>query len=156
MILNHTEGPRLSNKRRHTKVHSFSGVSTEDMIDFIKPLAYRNLDYLIINAGTNDLGHLSLKDTLMNYSDIVDIVKQIDPKIKVIFSSVTQRFDNNKLEHKVAQLNRELKAFCGKSNLGFIDNSNISKEHVESKGLHLNSSGKATLALNFKETMNSL
>ena len=84
------------------------------MIDFIKPLAYRNLDYLIIHAGTNDLGHLSLKDTLMNYSDIVDIVKQIDQKIKVIFSSVTQRFDNNKLEHKVAQLNRELKAFCGK------------------------------------------
>ena len=35
----------------------------------------------------------------MNYNDIVDIVKQIDPKIKVIFSSVTQRFDNNKLEH---------------------------------------------------------
>ena len=155
-ILNHIEGPRLSNRRRHTKVHSFSGASTEDMIDFIKPLAYRNPDYLIIHAGTNDLGHLPLKDTLMNYNDIVDIVKQIDPKIKVIFSSVTQRFDNDKLEHKVAQLNRELKAFCGKSNLGFIDNSNISKEHVGSKGLHLNGSGKARLALNFKETMNSL
>ena len=126
------------------------------MIDFIKPLAYGNLDYLIIHAGTNDLGHLPLKDTSVNYNDIVDIVKQIDPKIKVMFSSVTQRFDNNKLEHKVAQLNRELKAFCGKCNLGFIDNSNISKEHVGSKGLHLNGSGKARLALNFKETMNSL
>ena len=126
------------------------------MIDFIKPLAYRNPDYLIIYAGTNDLGHLPLKDTLMNYNDIADIVKQIDPIIKVIFSSVTQRPDNNKLEHKVAQLNRELSAFCGKCNLGFIDNSNISKEHVGSKGLHLNGSGKARLALNFKETMNSL
>ena len=108
------------------------------MIDFIKPLAYRNLDYLIKHTGTNELGHLPLKDTLMNYNDIVDIVKQIVPKIKIIFSSVTQRFDNNKVKHKVAQLNRELKAFCGKCNLGFIDNSNISKEHVRSKGLHLN------------------
>ena len=44
----------------------------------------------------------------MNYNDTVDIVKQIDPKIKVIFSSVTQRFDNNKLQHKVVQLNKEL------------------------------------------------
>ena len=84
-ILNHIEGPRLSNRRRHTKVHSSSGASTEDTIDFIKPLAYRNPDYLIIHAGTNDLGHLPLKDTLMNYNDIVDIVKQIDRKIKVIF-----------------------------------------------------------------------
>ena len=116
-ILNHREGPRLSNKRRHTKVHSFSGASTEDMVGFIIPPAYRTLDYLIIHAGTNDLSHLPLKDTLMNYNDIVDIVKQIDPKIKVIFSSVTQRFDNNKLQHKVVQLNKELKAFCGKYNM---------------------------------------
>ena len=106
---------------RHTKVHSFSGAKTEDMIDFVKPLAYRNPDYLRIHAGTNDLGHMPLKDTSMNYNDIVDIFKQIDPKIKVIFSSVTQRFDNNKLEHKIVQLNKKLKAFCGKYTLGFID-----------------------------------
>ena len=58
----------------------------------------------------------------MNYYDILDIVKQIDPKIKVIFSSVMQRFDNVKLQQKVIKLTKELKAFCEKITLTSLIN----------------------------------
>ena len=94
-MLNHIEGSRLSNKKRSTKVPTFPGATTEDMIDFIRPLAFRNPDYLIIHAGTNDLINFSTKDSLVNYKDIVDTIRKINPNIKVIISSVIQRYDNS-------------------------------------------------------------
>ena len=155
-MLNHIEGSRLSNKKRSTKVHAFPGVTTEDMIDFIRPLAFRNPDYLIIHAGTNDLINFSTKDSLVNYKDVVDTIREINPNIKVIISSVIQIYDNNSLQPKIEELNSKLKSFCAKHKLFFIDHSNITDIHIGMRGLHLNRSGKARLALNLKECMNSL
>ena len=155
-MLNHIEGSRLSNKKRSTKVHAFPGAATEDMIDFIRPLAFRNPDCLIIHAGTSDLINFSTKDSLVNYKDIVDTIREINPNIKVIISSVIQRYDNNSLQPKIEELNSKLKSFCAKHKLFFIDHSNITDIHIGMRGLHLNRSGKARLALNLKECMNSL
>ena len=113
-MLNHIERSRLSNKKRSTKVHAFPGATTEDVIDFIRPLAFRNPDYLIIHAGTNDLINSSTKDSLVNYKDIVDTIREINPNIKVIISSVIQRYGNNSLQPKIEELNSKLKSFCAK------------------------------------------
>ena len=149
-------GSRLSNKKRLTKVHAFPGATTEDMIDFIRPLASRNPDYLIIHAETNDLINFSTKDSLVDYKDIVDTIREINPNIKVIISSVIQRYDNNSLQPKIEELNSKLIWFCAKHKLFFIDHSNITDIHIGMRGLHLDRSGKARLALNLKECMNSL
>ena len=155
-MLNHIEGQRLSNKKRVTKIHAFPGATTEDMVDFVRPLAYRNPDYLIIQAGTNDLIDFTVKDIIANFQDIVETIIEIDPKIKIILSSIIQRFDNDKLQHKVVGLNRDLQVLCKKLNLDFIDNSNIVNNHIGRRSLHLNRSGKSRLALNLKERMNGL
>ena len=91
------------------------------------------------------------KDIIANFQDIVETIIEIDPKIKIIFSSVIQRFDNDKLQPKVVGLNKDLQALCKKLNLGFLDNFNIVNNHIGQRGLHLNRSGKARLALNLKE-----
>ena len=51
-LLNYIEGEGLSNKKRVTKIHAFPGATTEDIADFVRLLAYRSPDYLIIQAGT--------------------------------------------------------------------------------------------------------
>ena len=79
-MLNHIEGSILSNKKRSTKVHAFPGATTEDMIDFITPLAFRNPDFLIIHAWRNNLINFSSKDSLVNYKDIVDTIQEISPQ----------------------------------------------------------------------------
>ena len=61
-MLNYSEGQRLSNKKRVTKIHAFPGATTEDMVDLVRPLAYRSPNYLIIHAGTNDLIDFTAKD----------------------------------------------------------------------------------------------
>ena len=93
---------------------------------------------------------LTAKDIIANFQDTVETITEIDPKIKIILSSIIQRFDNDKLQPKVVGLNRDLQALCKKLNLDFIDNSNIVNNHIGQRGLHLSRSGKARLALNLK------
>ena len=83
-MLNYTEGQRLSNKKRVTKIHAFPGATKKDMFDLVRRLAYRSPDYLIIHAGTNDLIDLTAKDKIANFQDIVETLIEIDPKIKII------------------------------------------------------------------------
>ena len=96
------------------------------------------------------------KILIANSQDIVETIIEIDQKIKFILSSIIQRFDNDKLQPRVVGLNRDLQALFKKLNLDFIDNSNIVNNHIGQRGLHLNRSGKARLALNLKEKMNGL
>ena len=119
-------------------------------------MAYRSPDYLIIHAGTKILIDFTAKYVIANFQDIVETVIEIDPKIKIILSSIIQRFDNDKLQPKVVGLNRDLQALCKKLNLDFIDNSNIINNHKGQRGLHLNRCGRARLPLNLKEKMNGL
>ena len=92
----------------------------------------------------------------MNYKDIVGTIREIKPNNKIIISFVIQRYDKNSLQPKTEELNSKLKSFCAKHKMPFIDHSNIMDIHIGTRGLHLNHSGKARLALNLKECMNSL
>ena len=104
----------------------------------------------MIHAGTNDLIDFTAKDIIANFQDLVETIIEIDPKIKIILSSIIQRFDNDKLQPKVVGVNGDLQALCKKADLDFIDNSNIVNNHINQGGLHLNRSLKARLALNLK------
>ena len=105
-MLNYIEGQKLSNRTRATKVHSFPGAISDDMLDFmiIRPLAYRNPDIIIVHAGTNDLTELTTKEILENYLDIMATIKEISPDIKIVFSSVIQRHDNISLQPRIQDL----------------------------------------------------
>ena len=87
------------------------------------------------------------KDIIANFQDIVETIIEIDPKIKIILSSIIQRFDNDKLQPKVVGLNRDLQALCKKLNLDFIENSNIVNNHIGQRGIDLNRSARLDFLL---------
>ena len=115
------------------------------MLDFVRPLAYRNPASIIVSAGTNDLTELTTKEILENYLDIMATIKEINPEIKIVFSSVIQRHDNITLQPRIHDLNNQMREFCNNHKAGFIDNSKIKENHIGFKGLHLIRSGKARL-----------
>ena len=45
----------LTSKKNNVKVITHDGSTTEDMLDYIKPIARRKPDTLILHTGTNDL-----------------------------------------------------------------------------------------------------
>ena len=69
-------------------------------------------------------------------------------EIRCTVSSIITR--RGKLNEKVKQVNERLRNIVdGYSNLGFICNENISFNHLNNGGLHLNKREDGALALNF-------
>ena len=55
----------------------------------------------------------------------------------------------------IGAVNNILQNKCATHQIHFIDNSNITKEHLWKDGLHLNGSGKDMLMNNFLRSLNS-
>ncbi len=67
----------------------------------------------------------------------------------VVLSGLTTRIDNDNLAVKVNEVNSTLKRFCRQNHMNFFDHSNITPNHLNRSGIHLNKIGTSLLARNF-------
>ena len=94
---------------------------------------------------------------LKNYTSLVrtlshpacEIIKQLQ------FDVDLTRCDKEDIGKKVNETNNMLKAKCLKNNIAFLDNSNIGRSHLNSRGLHLNKEGTSVLQTNILQFLNS-
>ena len=77
---------------------------------------------------------------------MVKKVKNSSPNTKLVFSSITLHTDKKDISKKVGETNQGLKNYCKQKNIDFVDNTNITEEHLGSKKLHLNQRGNSILA----------
>ena len=128
-----------------------SGANTEDMIDYVRPTKKHNPDLFILHCGTNDLRTGKEPSAIAN--EIVQLA--LDVKLdenEVAISSIITR--NDELNNKALQVNDFLKIKAKMYNLGFIEHTNISKNHLNNSKLHLNQSGAQILSKNLVEFIN--
>ena len=123
------------------------------MLDYIKSIARRKPDTLMIHTGTNDLTNGA--DTMKKVRKLVKVVRKIDEseKVKIGFSSVIYCKDKN-LEDERNEINMKLKTYCEGKGFVFIENANISESGVNNSKLHLNKKGTNTLTQNRKSSFN--
>jgi len=58
-------------------VKSFSGATTKDMMDYIKPIVRRNPDHIVVHVGTNDLSSSADETTVANnITSICDYIEK--------------------------------------------------------------------------------
>ena len=131
------------------KVYSLCGATTDDLKEFVKPLAHTKPGRIILHCGTNDISDKSTEEVIKNLLDL----RLMIPDTKVIFSSLTLRLDSDESKSKVVKVNAQLKSICERENIELVENSNITKLGLGFKGLHLNKSGTSRLALNFKSVL---
>ena len=143
------------NKDENTKVKNqkYPGASSIGILDHIKPNLQKAPEQIIIHAGTNDISN----DTnyLKNVKKIVKLVKEICKDTKLSFSSVIFHTDIKDINTTIPQINTtvnttnsHLDSYCKQQNFGFIDNGNIRKSDLNSKGLHLHERGDGKVAQN--------
>lgn len=154
-IIKYVKGWEVSNTDRNVIVKSFSGATVNDMSDFLKPTARKQPDKLIIHAGTNDIRYSSPKEIAKKIIELAENFKKDCNDTEVIISSLVTRCDREELTTKVNETNNILKSSCLKKKLAFLDNSNISRSHLNSRGLHLNREGSSLLQANFSYFLSS-
>ena len=152
-IVKHLDGKKLSNKQRHVYVKSFPGATSDDFIDYCKPIAKRTPDIMVVHVGTNDLKSKDAITVVDNIAKVKETIKTISPKTKVLISTLTNRYDNEEFEHKVTSLNEAIKRSFQND---VIDNSNLDETCVNKGGLHLSRKGTIHLAMNYKQMSSDL
>ena len=132
-----------SNEKGYVK--SFPGAKTESIKDYIKATLKFNPGAIILHVGTNDLRSKKSAEEIGNEISLANTIKTTDNE--VIVSSIVAR--DGSLNQKSNEVNKFLKLKCDKSFL-LCDNLNISKNHLNGSGLHLNSKKTITLANNLR------
>ena len=133
------------------KIRPHPGTSTEDLIDHIKPAIRKNPDIVVIHNGTNDLQNNCY--IVKKAKKLVSVVKEVDKdnSIKIAFSSIINREDED-----FKDVNNKLKNCCNSAGMDFVDNSKIDGSCLNRGKLHVNRKGTAALAKNFCRFVRSL
>ena len=155
-ILNNIDEKLLTTKNKYVKVYALSGATTTELVAFLRPLANTKPGKMIIHCGTNDLCDCTPDNVVDNLLNIKAVINSISPETVVIFSNLTLRTDSDSLAEKAKRVNSKLEEVCKRDNIFIVDNSNIDKRGLSAKGLHLNRSGEARLAMNFKAKLRSI
>ena len=142
-MVNGIEESKLS-KTRHIQVQPIPGAKISDIKENLTDLLHKELETVIIHAGTND----SVADTPQNIlNNLLSLKKEIEtsiPKCQVIISKIIKRTDNSKANSVNQNVNRLMK----ESKIRCIDNDNIMDKHLGKRGLHLNQQGNVIFASN--------
>ena len=123
---------------------------------YVKPLVRRSPENVILHVGTNDLRSCPPRNIADSILNLVTQVKQDSPTTSVGVSGLIVRTDNDVLARKARQVNSILRDYCEHNKIAFINNSNITAEHLNHKGLHLNRQGSVALQENFRKFVNTI
>ena len=148
-IVNGLDSNGLSSKKCKAIVRSFSGATSGDLFDFIKPLANKKPDHIIIHIGTNDLTK-NINNTADNIKEMLKNIRNTAPKTQVSLSNICLREDRVNLEGKRVVLNNTISELARQNCLKLISNNNIDSSCLSKRKLHLNKKGLAKLAINIK------
>ena len=134
-IINGIQEEGLSSKH-NTRIRRCPCDTTKDLVDHIKPIARKRPDLVLIHFGTNDI--TNSVDTEEFMQKVIDYLHKESPNTDISVSLCTRRFDQPGHDKKIAACNNVLKGICARSNLQYIDNSNIDESCLGIKKLHLN------------------
>ena len=136
-------------------IKSFSGATTEDMDDYLKPLSCKEPDLLVLHVGTNDIS--SAQDSRSITEGIVNLAQQFQqdsPSSDVAISAILRRADKTDLNTKIDEANKIVRQFCRSYNWSFINHSNINERSLNRRGLHVNHQGMKLLTDNYTKILN--
>ena len=130
----------LSTSERSVTVMKHPGCSTEDMTDYIKPIARKKPDTILLHVGTNDL--TKGINTMKNVRKCVEAIRELDnsENIQIGFSSIMHRSDKD-FSKEISELNVKLKKYCLGRGFIYIDNDNVNESCLNNSKLHLNKKG---------------
>ena len=113
-------------RNQNVKVQSFSGYTTEAMLDIVKPAVKRKPDAIIIHAGINDITRDI--NTMKKIRKIVKSIRDCSENTQVLLSGIISQEDEN-YNDKISEINARMASYSEGQGLIFLNN-NKSMIHV--------------------------
>jgi lysophospholipase L1-like esterase len=156
-MVKHLNPSKLRKGTKHNiNVQTFSGANVADMRYYVKPAISRSPDYLLLHVGTNDLKRQTPQQIAGSISTLCQEIVKESPNTKIVLSKVITRSDDPSLNSKINELNCKLSQVCHNNKWGILNHTNITADHLNPYGLHLNKQGTAKLAKNIIDYFKNL
>ena len=142
----------MSSVNNAVNIMKHPGSTTDDMVDYVRPVTRKKPDVIIMHVGTNDL--TKGVNTMSKVRKIVSAIQEVDStrNIQLGFSSIVQRADKD-YSKEIKDINTRLKSYCLGKGLIFVDNSNIDESCLNNSKLHLSKKGTQLLSQNILRSL---
>ena len=147
-MLNGLDETRLKN----CKVRAYGGSSIEDLHYNLVPLLRKRPSTIILHTGTNNSTRDNSAQIIEKLINLKEFIISHTPHVKIIISSLIQRYDDTKAQLTSDITNTKLNTV----GVDIIDNNNITRKHLGKKGHHMTPYGTGRLAMNIINTLKSL
>ena len=99
----------------------YPGCSWEFMADYVKPVARKKSDTLLIHVGTND--QTKGVNTMEKFRKCVEVIRELDKTedLQIGFPIIIQRTDKD-FRNEIKETNITLKNYCLGKGFVFVDN----------------------------------
>jgi len=149
-MIKRAQGWKIARKVGHrVVVKAFPGATTSDMEHYLKPALAKDPQRVILHVGANDLktnlrpNHNQIADSIVNLARMTES----ESRAEVIISEVITRSDKTPEDH-IRTVNKLLSRCCNQNGWQLLRHNNISKDHLNDGGLHLNDQGVSVLVTN--------
>ena len=122
------------------------------MKNFLKPYLKRSPTNIILHGGTNNSINDSSSVILNKLLSLKNFIHTEFSESNVILFIIIDRSGNVTARLKISNFKKHLNFL----KIDTIDNGNISSEHLNGSGLHLNRHGKGKLAMNLIKKLREL
>ena len=142
-------------KSANAMVRPFVGARVEDMHDYIEPILRADPDIIVLHIGTNNIGDASYDGELVLVDKINDLINKIGdrlPHVIIVLSLPVCRKDSN--FGRVLRFKEKIIEYCHKNFINYIANDNITRDHLNKSGVHLNAEGCKLLHNNITSFIN--
>ena len=133
-------------------MRKFPGATGDDMYHYLVPLIQKQPDNIILHAGTNDAFSCNSSEIVNNILKLRSFISQKLPNANITLSKLIMRSDTAAGKVTIEEVSKQLNDF----DFDIIDNRNLSREHLNGRGLHLNTKGLLHFAKNLIEDIRKL
>ena len=123
---------RSSKTVRRVSTQTYRGATIEDMKHHIRPCLARKPSEIILHVGTNDLANKEPEEIVNGIADIVNIVREESPAIKLVLSEIMVRTDKSSYKPVIGKINQQLQNYCQDHNLHLIQHGNLEAKLIRS------------------------
>ena len=136
----------VSSVNNAVNVMKHPGSTTDDLVDYIRPVTRKKPDVIIRHVGTND--------STQGVNTMSKVIQEIDSprNTQLYFSCIVQGADKN-YSKEIKDINTRLKSYCLGKDLIFVDKSNIHESCLNNGKLHLSKKGTQLLSHNILRSL---
>ena len=123
----------------------------------------KQLDTIVLHVGTNNISDAKCSEQVVDeFKDTISTIRSLNPRTKIIVSSIIPRRNDRHMNTKIQQTNSDLQMMCDAQGLYYLNNNSHFVSHgrpvqeLYRDHIHLNARGGKVLGTNITSSLKTV